>query len=208
MQNLLNHVLYINLNHRTDRLKHVIAELQKIGVSNAERFPAVYTSAGNICCTISHICCIELAKSRGWPHVFICEDDITFINPQIFCESLKKFSESTISWDVLVLGGNNAPPFIQVNNFCAQVMNIQTTTGYIVKQEYYDVLLTNFKKGLELLIQNPMQKNMFSIDIYWKRLQKLDKWYVLLPLTVIQYSDYSDIEHRKVDYTQVMLTLN
>ena len=205
---LLQHVVYINLNHRTDRLKHVIAELQKIGVSNAERFPAVHMNARNVCCTISHICCLELAKTRGWPHVFICEDDITFTNPELFCTRLQQFSESTISWDVLVIGGNNAPPFIQVNEFCAQVMNIQTTTGYIVKQEYYDALLTNFKEGLKLLIENPMHKTYFSIDMYWKRLQQRDEWYVLLPLTVIQYSDYSDIENRKVDYSNAMLTLN
>ena len=205
---LLKHVVYINLNHRTDRLKHVIAELHKIGVPNAERFPAVHMNARNVCCTISHICCLELAKTRGWPHVFICEDDITITNPELFCTRLQQFSESTISWDVLVIGGNNAQPFIQVNEFCAKVMNIQTTTGYIVKQEYYDALLTNFKEGLKLLIENPMHKTYFSIDMYWKRLQQRDEWYVLLPLTVIQYSDYSDIENRKVDYSNAMLTLN
>jgi GR25 family glycosyltransferase involved in LPS biosynthesis len=205
MENLLQHVLYINLNDRKDRLKHVIEELEKIGITNPERFPAVKVNAGNIGCTLSHICCIKLAKSRGWPQVFICEDDISFINPNIFCNSLKQFVEYDVEWNVLVIGGNNAPPFVVKNEFCARVMNIQTTTGYIVKQEYYDVLLTNFEEGLKLLMQDPIKNKYFSIDIYWKILQCRDQWYCLLPLTVIQYADYSDIEKRVVNYENVMV---
>ena len=41
MDNLLNHVLYINLDHRDDRREYVIKELQKIGIKEPERFPAV-----------------------------------------------------------------------------------------------------------------------------------------------------------------------
>ena len=137
--------------------------------------------------------------------MFICEDDITFVNPTVFCNSLNQFIQSSISWDVLVIGGNNAPPFIAENEFFARVLNIQTTTGYIVKKEYYDILLTNFKEGLRLLMQEPDKKNKYSIDIYWKILQRHDKWYCLLPLTVIQYSDYSDIEKKIVDYGNMML---
>lgn len=205
MEKILQHVLYINLNDRKDRLKHVTEELQKIGITNPERFPAVKVNAGNIGCTLSHICCIELAKNRDWPHVFICEDDITFINPTIFLNSLKQFIDYNVEWDVLIIGGNNSPPFFIRNDFCARVMNIQTTTGYIVKREYYDVLLSNFKEGLSLLMKEPEKKRQFSIDIYWKMLQYKDQWYCLLPLTVVQYADYSDIEKRIVNYENVMV---
>lgn len=204
----IKHTLFINLDHRTDRLEHVVAELHKIGITNAERFPAVRMNAGNVGCTLSHIRCIELAKSRDWSHVFICEDDITFTNPHVFCDSLKQFMTAGISWDVLVIGGNNAPPFIPVNDFCVRVMNIQTTTGYIVKKEYYDVLLSNFKEGLGLLMREPEKKKQYSIDIYWKMLQQRDQWYFLLPLTVIQYYDYSDIEEKVMDYGRMMLDLD
>jgi hypothetical protein len=84
-------------------------------------------------------------------------------------------------------------------------MNVQTTTGYIVKKEYYDILYDNFKEGLAKLIREPEKKKQFSIDIYWKELQKTGRWYMVLPLTVVQYYDYSDIEEKVTDYRGMML---
>jgi GR25 family glycosyltransferase involved in LPS biosynthesis len=201
----LKHVVYINLDHRTDRLEHVKGELAKIGVQNPVRFSAIKTAAGNVGCTISHIRCLELAKRNDWPFVFICEDDITFTQPQLLLDSLTKMIQSGIEWDVLVIGGNNCPPFTETTEFCARVMNVQTTTGYIVKKEYYNILYDNFKVGLGKLIREPDKKKLYSIDIYWKQLQQMDRWYMLLPLTVIQYYDYSDIEQRVTDYRGMML---
>jgi len=203
MENL--NTIYINLDHRTDRLEHVKEELKKIGIYNAVRFPAVKMAAGNVGCTISHIRCLELAKRAGWPCVFICEDDITFTNPQVLLNSYSEFMKSGIDWDVLVIGGNNCPPFSYTTDYCARVMNVQTTTGYIVKKEYYDILYDNFREGLGKLMREPDKKKMFSLDIYWKQLQQKDRWYMLLPLTVIQYYDYSDIEEKVTDYRAMML---
>lgn len=205
MEALFEHVLYINLDHRTDRLVHVQRELEKIGVKSGVRFSAVKMAAGNVGCTISHIRCIELAKRNEWPYVFICEDDITFTNPAVLLNSLSKFIESGEQWDVLVIGGNNCPPYIQTAEHYARVMNVQTTTGYIVKKEYYDILYDNYREGLAKLMREPEKKKQFSIDIYWKLLQQQDKWFMILPLTVIQYYDYSDIEERVTDYSGMML---
>ena len=206
--NWRDNVLYINLDHRTDRKDRVLSELAKIGIMNPERFPAIKMAAGNVGCSLSHIRCIELAKARGWPQVLICEDDITFIDPPVFMNALGKFWESETSWDVLILGGNNCPPFSVVSEHYVRVHNIQTTTGYIVKKEYYDVLLSNFKEGLANLLREPEKKKMFSIDIWWKQLQQTDRWFLLTPLTVIQSYDFSDIEGRVMDYRRMMLDLD
>jgi hypothetical protein len=206
--NWREHILYINLDHRTDRKDRVLSELAKIGIMNPERFSAIKMAAGNVGCTLSHIRCIELAKQREWSQVLICEDDITFIDAGLFLTSLGKFLESESSWDVLVLGGNNCPPFSVVSEYYVRVHNIQTTTGYIVKKEYYDVLLANFKEGLEKLLREPEKKKLFSIDIWWKHLQQRDRWFLLTPLTVVQAYDYSDIECRVTDYRGMMLDLD
>lgn len=202
------HILFINLEHRIDRLFHVREEFNKMKWYHAERFPAIKMAAGNIGCTFSHIKCVELAKSRNWPYVFICEDDITFTNPQVLMNSIEKFANANIDWDLLVIGGNNCPPFEPIADFCVRVHNVQTTTGYLVRQEYYDRLLSNYKEGVAKLMREPERKKEFSIDIYWKQLQQTDKWFMITPLTVIQYYDYSDIEERVVDYGQLMLDID
>ena len=72
----------------------------------------------------------------------------------------------------------------------------------------YDVLLDNFKTGLNLLLKNPTNKREYAIDIYWKRLQTQYFWYIITPLTTIQYENYSDVEEQTVNYSHLMLDMN
>jgi GR25 family glycosyltransferase involved in LPS biosynthesis len=211
MSALLKNILYINLENRTDRQAHVTEEFKKLGVEqHAERVNAVKLENGGVGCTLSHIKCIQIAKERNWDHVFICEDDITFLNPSLFLENLKKFEESSYvkNADVVIIGGNNCPPYIKLTDYCIQVSNIQTTTGYIVMKPYYDKLLSNFKDGLREFMRNPTNKRQLSIDMYWKRLQSIDKWYMIIPATVTQYGNHSDIENEYKDYTFLMTDLD
>jgi len=210
MNTLFEHTIYINLESRKDRLVHVKNELAKLGVLNSgERFNAVKTTNGAVGCTISHIKCLEQAKARDLPHVFICEDDICFKNPELLLLNTAKFIDTFSNvWDVLIIGGNNVPPYKQFGSFCAQITNCQTTTGYIVKHHYYDTLIANFREGLKLLMTNPANKREFAIDMYWKRLQMRDRWFIVLPLTVHQLEGYSDIEERDTDYRGLMLDMD
>jgi GR25 family glycosyltransferase involved in LPS biosynthesis len=205
---LLQHTLYINLEHRTDRLEHVQRELSKLGIVG-ERFNAIKVRVGAIGCSMSHIKCLELAKERDWEQVFICEDDITFLNPQIFKNSLQRFSENKdLPWDVLIIGGNNAPPYQKIDESCIRISNCQTTTGYIVKKHYYEVLIQNFRESVTNLIREPTNHRMYALDVYWKNLQRVNHWYMLMPVTVVQCDSYSDIEERHVDYRGLMLDVD
>jgi len=205
---LLENTLFINLAHRTDRLAHVLDQLKGIGIENPERFVGIQMAMGCVGCTMSHIKCLELAKTREWPYVFICEDDIKFTNPELFLDKLGQFQGAGWSWDVLIVGGNNKPPFQQVSDFAVRVFDIQTTTGYIVGAHYYDTLIANFKEGVGYLIREPERKKEFAVDIYWKSLQKTGNWFFLIPPSVVQYSDYSDIEGKVTNFEGHMLDLD
>lgn len=204
---LLKNTLYINLEHRKDRLEHVTKQMNMMGI-NAERVNAVKMNLGAVGCTMSHIKCLELAKQRDYEYVFICEDDITFRNPDLFKRNLQRFYENDdINWDLLIIGGNNVPPFQQVTEYCARVFYCQTTTGYVVKKHYYDTLLKNFRESANGLIREPNNPSTYALDMYWKRLQLQDFWYMITPPTVTQYESYSDIENRNVNYENMMLDM-
>jgi GR25 family glycosyltransferase involved in LPS biosynthesis len=209
IKNIFKYSFFINLKERTDRLEHIKNELPKIGITNAERFNAYKTTNGAVGCTLSHIKCLGIAKERNYPYVFICEDDIQFLNPNVFKESLNKFINSIYmnTFDVLMLAGNNAHPFEKTNDYCVKVYNCRTTTGYLVKNHYYDTLINNFKEGLNGLIKNPTNKQKFAIDMYWNSLQQNDNWYLIIPLTVVQMESYSDIEKRNTNYKSLMTDL-
>jgi GR25 family glycosyltransferase involved in LPS biosynthesis len=194
-------IFYINLNHRTDRNDHVLQQIESIGCTGI-RIEAVECKQGAIGCGMSHIRCLELAKEQNLPFMCIVEDDIEFTDTNIFHSQLNTFLSSSIVWDVLLLGTNMGPPFDNEKG-CLRVFTAQTTTGYIVKQHYYDTLLHCFKKSVGYLLSDYNVK-LFAIDIQWKQLQQKDRWYVLYPLTVIQRDDYSDIEKRPVQYGGMM----
>ena len=191
-------VMYINLDSRPDRKEHVKKELEKIGVKEAIRFKAIELENGALGCSMSHLKCIEIA---------ICEDDIEFLDPNLFLTQMRIFLEKNESWDVVLIAGNNMLPYKPYDECSIQVFNCQTTTGYIVKKNYYDKLINNFKTGIQNLMKDPTN-NDFKIDKYWFRLQREDNWYLIIPLTVVQKEDYSDIEKKVTNFKKYMLDYN
>ena len=212
----ITHTIYINLESRPDRREHVESQLASLGIKNPHRFNAIKMEHGMIGCSMSHIECIKIAKKNNWPHVFICEDDILFLNPDVFIENFNKFLQVQEEWDVILVAGNVLHPYKEINEYGSQVYNCQTTTGYIIKNTYYDILLSNITEGVKNLqinisnhgISNIDKYFIYAIDQYWKHLQKQHLWFIITPLSVIQREDYSDIEQRDVNYIFPMLTID
>jgi len=203
----IKHAFYINLESRPDRKQHVENQLKSIRIK-AERFNAIKLSNGAIGCSMSHLKIIETAKANNWDHVLIVEDDILFTNPNLFVKQFNKFLSNHKDFDVVLIAGNNVPPYNLIDDSCVQVTRCQTTTGYLVQKHYYDILIKNYKEGILLLMKEPANHVIYAIDKYWFNLQAIHKWYLIIPLSVTQREDYSDIEKRPTNYTPVMLDLD
>ena len=204
----IRHLLYINLDSRIDRRTHFESQFNKIGLQT-QRFSAIRNNDGAIGCSMSHIACLEIAIRNKWDHVLVCEDDATITNPGQLVYQVNQFlNRFKDSWDVLLFGGNNYQPFRIESPECVRVANCQTTTSYLVRRPYFETLLANFKEGLRKLIADPSQQPKYAIDQYWKNLQRKDRWYLIVPITVIQRPDYSDVSKQHVNYSQVMAQVN
>jgi GR25 family glycosyltransferase involved in LPS biosynthesis len=199
--------IYINLEHRKDRNKSVLKEFSKINLRNIERFNAIQMTNGAIGCSLSHIKCLEIAIKRDYDYIMICEDDIEILNPSLFIENINKFLNSQTDWDVVLIAGNNMVPYNFVTDYCIKIYNCLTTTGYIVKKNYYNTLLSNFKEGVSSLIRDQTNSS-FKIDKHWLNLQKKDNWYMIIPPTIVQKEDYSDIEKKVTNFRNYMLNFN
>ena len=200
----IKNVLYINLDSRMDRRVHFESQFTKMGLT-PQRFSAIRNADGAIGCSMSHVACLELAIQNEWDHVLVCEDDATITKPGQLVYQVNQFlNRFNDGWDVLLLAGNNYQPFRQESPECVRVANCQTTTAYLVRRPYFETLLANFKDGLKHLIAEPSQQPVYTIDQYWKNLQRTDRWYLIVPITVIQRADYSNISKRRVDYSESM----
>lgn len=204
----IKHAFYINLEYRTDRKEHVENQLNKIGIK-ATRFNAIKMTNGAIGCSMSHLKILEDAKKNKLEHILIVEDDITFLDPDTFKTQINKFFElHGNNWDVILLAGNNMPPYEKIDDTCVKVSRCQTTTGYLVNGHYINVLASNIKMGLTNLLIKPNEANKYAIDKFWFVLQNNSNWYLITPLTIVQREDYSDIEKKVINYTKIMQDLD
>ena len=199
---LLDHTFVINLDSRPDKWVQVSRQLAAIGVPEPMRVAATISKTAEVVgCSLSHIKCIELAKTMNLPHVFVCEDNFRCVDYARFKSSLGQFEAENMGhidanqkqtenkigrWDVLLLGGNNIPPYTTISgvDYCVCVENCQTSVGYIVLAHMYDTLIRNFKEGVIQLMRQPERQDEFAIDVYWRRLQADGTWYLLTPLTI------------------------
>jgi GR25 family glycosyltransferase involved in LPS biosynthesis len=155
---------------------------------------------------MSHLEVLKLARDIGLPYVTIFEDDILFLDYKETIEKLDRIVNSDISWDVILLGGNNYPPYQKINEDCIKVNNCQTRTAYIVKNNYYGTLIYQWSYALEkLLVTKPgPEYESYRGDQSWKPLQKKDNFLLITPVKVVQRESYSDIEQMTVNYVDMM----
>jgi glycosyl transferase family 25 len=205
----ITNIFYINLEHRVDRKQHVESQLDSIGFKGT-RFNAIKMENGAIGCSMSHLKLLQLALKSELDHILIIEDDILFLDPLLFRSQLNLFlqKQAPESWDVILIAGNNMPPYEKVDDTCVKVSQCQTTTGYLVNGHYIEKLLNNVKMGLTNLIKEPENHLRYAIDMHWFSLQKTDNWFLITPLTVVQREDYSDIEKKVINYQKVMTDLD
>jgi glycosyl transferase family 25 len=194
-------IIYINLRSRPDRNEHLLSELRRVDLPPEiiHRFEAVEHADGAIGCTLSHMEVLRSCLSdTSLNSVLVLEDDFTITDPDAFTRFFSEVSYS-FDWDVILLAGNcfHREYF---NRFLDKTLDTQTTSAYMVRKHYFPVLLANFMEGFNGLMKNPGLRPIYAIDMFWKRLQKKDRWFLSRPRLGLQYSNFSDVEKRVVNY--------
>lgn len=202
---MIDKIFYINLEHRTDRKESIEQELKKLNYSSEmiERIDAVKKDNGALGCTLSHLKCLEVAIENDYECVMIVEDDLGFkenINESSFRDLLDELKGLT-NFDICSLTSNRLCNYsLKVSEKISKALNIQTTTGYIVRKKFYKTLYDNFNKSRENF-ENGKSKPESALDIIWKQLQGKDtEFYIFDPVIAIQKPYYSDIEKSFVTY--------
>lgn len=189
---------YINLEHRKDRKEETITELKNFGIDNPIRFNAIKDKDGHAGCSKSHLAILKEARSKNYPYVMTVEDDIEFMNPDETNRKLNNIINSDLKWDVILLScGYHSNLNKKINKDSVKVDGCTTCTGYIVKREYYDILINHWEEGLKKRINNG---GGYACDQYWKILQKKDNFILINPVKVYQRLSHSDLVGGVVDY--------
>jgi GR25 family glycosyltransferase involved in LPS biosynthesis len=209
----IKNIIYINLDDRTDRFEEINNELFKLlkySPFTIERYRAIKTDPGIIGCGYSHLNAIKMAKTNGYPYVWIIEDDFIFTETHKYVVNTLKELDSILNTEpinVIFLAYNliEGQPYIgkdglEIDNLI-KTTNCQTASSYIVCANYYDTLINNLEEGLELLKSgNGVMHHLYANDQYWKSLQQRDNWVVLKKRLGKQRASYSDNSKCFMDY--------
>jgi len=197
MWNFIDKVVYINLDHRTDRDEHMKQMTQTFG-DKVSRFSGIKLQHGAIGCTLSHISVLRMAIQNNWNNVLVMEDDAEWNNFAQGYVTLKKLACNP--YDVIMLGGSFASYYPET----LRLHRALTTTAYLVNKHYMPTLLRNFEEGLSKFLLHPSEPELYAIDMYNNCLQQADNWYIVQPALVYQKPTFSDVENRFVDYRSLM----
>jgi hypothetical protein len=196
-------IYYINLDHRDDRKKLFLKEMEKLKMSPDKiiRIPGVYLKdQGHLGCSLSHINALTEFVKSGKNNCIIFEDDFEFTveDPMSYLQKL-----NTVEYDVVMLAANEVTASKPFNDFLNKVNMATTASGYVVSKKNAPALLQNFKEGAELLkntYEDGAYKGEYAIDQYWIPFQQSRLFYVFNPKLGKQRAGFSDIQQGNVDY--------
>jgi glycosyl transferase family 25 len=199
MSHNIDHIFFINLDYREDRLDEIEGEITKFDLNHkTERFPGIrVVDQGILGCTKSHLAVIKMAKERGYRNILILEDDFEFVlSKEDFEKELTLFFDSKINYDVCMISyilqiENPENDIIDECPNINRVLEAQTASGYIVNSNYYDTMIELYEWACPLL-ENTKAHWLYANDQCWKSLQKKDNWYYFKNRIGRQRASYSD----------------
>ena len=198
-------IYYINLDHREDRRKEFLGEMERMGVPSEKivRIPAVYKpKQGDWGCSLSHVKTMQMFQESSHTNCIVFEDDFMFTEDLGKVDSaFQSFFSSKILYDVCMLSGSVIQSEeVPDTSIVLNLLEAQTTSGYMVSRAYCPTLLANYQEGATLIEKSYQEKgkgveiqHAFCVDQYWKRLQPLGNWYIFNPKLGKQRDSFSDI---------------
>jgi glycosyl transferase family 25 len=210
----IDKIIYINLDNRKDRKREMMAECRRLQIPEHKiiRFPAIRHHVGAIGCSKSHIEVLNIAIKNNWKNYMVLEDDFHFINDTEFVDNVvNHFFESFPghSWDVLNCSRGYFQDCTDTSvKYVQKVLDVSTTSCYIVNQHFYQTLLHHFIEGYEQFRLDPNNHSTYAIDRYWTKIMPLSNWYITNPSIGYQRTGLSSILGYVVNYIQFDKTLN
>ena len=198
---MIGKVYFINLNHRLDRKEHIERLLKNSNMfDKAERISALYNiNLPHAGCVLSHIMALERFIGSNEEYCLILEDDFTCNNIETLKDDINKLFIDNVDFDIIQLSGNHMQLEECEYNYLKRVIDSQTTSGYIINRRFTIKLLNNFKESYRLISEFG-RVHEYCLDIFWKKLQPISKWYCFYPPIGYQMDSYSDIEKSNASY--------
>ena len=180
----IDHVLFINLKHRSDKREFILNECKRLGITleKMTRIDAIYTpDVGMLGCSLSHCKALELALSHPeWTWTLIIEDDVKFKDsPWLEIEDALKNANP----DILMLARGAATLQTPTHPSSTNLYRVISSCGavaYVINRNYIPKLLKNIRESIEAFTKPGGNIYDHPLDVYWCSIQYTDNWYAFM----------------------------
>ena len=200
--NYFDAILYINLEHRSDRKERLLSQLETAG-ANPEKIFRIDAHLdplnGHRGCGQSHVNALNFALEKDFNSILILEDDFVFTHKKEEIDSyIQKFTTHMENeWDVFLLSSNVIDYKKTTHPDIKKVLCAQTTHSYALNRHYYTPLKECFEFALSMMETDVFSiqtaDNLHAIDHVWKILQPKARWFIGSNTIGKQGESYSDI---------------
>lgn len=183
-------IVWINLDHRTDRKAQMEQELQSLGwLDRALRFSAVAESPGFVGASVSHLEVLRTVMDWGAPAVLVLEDDFEpLVPPEDFKLRLEEATRE--DFDVLLLS-HHLLFYRPHSELLHRAFQSHDASAYLVAGHYLPTLVRLWELALPRL-RATHEHWLYSNDASWCCLQPLHKWLAFDPPLSHQRASFSD----------------
>ena len=210
-QEVVDAVLYINLEKRTDRREALLKELDRMDfpAELVHRINATEDKrCGHLGCVDSHLRAIAYALDKGFKRVLILEDDFQFVlaKERILYMLQTFLAAQENRWDVLMFANGHLEYEDKTElGFIRRLKYCTTAAGYLVNgAAYLRKLQANFRESRQKLAKEVAEKiqtlkmkriyeSSLALDQYWSTLQAQDRFYTFDPVIGKQSGSISSI---------------
>ena len=192
----IQHVVYINLDSRTDRRAQMDEQLKIFPADKVHRVSGVedkdYPYLG---CAKGHLSAIKLSIDNGWDNVLILEDDAMWSNIDTAYPVFEKLVKNP--YDVIMLGGTTA----EFNKDTFKVYKSKSAASYLINKKYYDTILRKAEDSIKAFKPGVTTTEEITPNVaVFYPLQEADSWFLVSPALMTQREGYSSILKKYTDY--------
>ncbi len=198
LDKITDKVFVINLDRRPERWQQIAAELNRIGITQYERFAAIdgqtldaskyAVSTANMGCTLSHLAVTKLARQRGYKSYCVLEDDCIFADN--FSEVFPSYwAQVPDTFHMVYLGGSHEG--VKLQNLAPnlyKMVSTLTTHAMIISSGIYDAMIDLWENTKE------------EVDNTLRKLHPNNNCYTFSPPLAWQRAGFSDILGKEDDY--------
>jgi len=188
----IHHVVYVNLDSRTDRREQLEKELKVFNKEQIHRVPGILPDVQdvahrNVALAKAHLNAVKLAIDNNWENTLFLEDDAVWANIEKAYPIFEKLVQQP--YDAIMLGSH-------LGNYDKETYRVHSGTNgasYLLHKSHYNIyferlqaMINSFKPGIT------KSEEMHADVAVFGPLQKEYKWYMVVPPLMIQLPGHSN----------------